>query len=359
MSKHHLITQLSKDITRITLDTRLGCLRPNLPKDSDARKLIRAAHEVIEAVMKTEVGQTDLWRYYPTRVYKQLVRGEDAMSQIVSDHLTRKIQEHKLFQMNPTLESVKNKTNKRKEDNMTIQSNFNEFSVMSSFFQDKNTNFGDVLGTVLDLMLAGIDTTAFSAGFVIYYLAKNPDKQEILRREVMKFFKSDDSKSQITPDILNQMPYLKACVKETLRLTPLSIGVGRLTTQDVTIRNYSIPTGTVIITQNQVACRFSRYFDSPNDFRPERWMGLRADRKSSVSSPTPAAKVHPFLSLPFGYGPRSCPGRRISDMNTYILMIKLLLNFRIEYHHEDIGVVTRLINIPDAPMKFRFVDINN
>jgi cytochrome P450 len=234
-------------------------------------------------------------------------------------------------------------------------------TILGQFFKsNSNASFGDILSTVLDLMLAGIDTTAFSAGFIVYYLAKNPDKQEKLRKEIREFL--PDSSTPITPEILARMPFMRACVKEGMRLTPLSVGIGRVTTQEETIiRNYSIPKGTMVITHNQVACRFPENFDRPNDFVPERWI---FDRKNDVKmSPSndisfKRKKPHPFLSLPFGFGPRSCPGRRISDMNTYVLLIQLLRNFQIEYHYEDIGVVTRLINIPDKPMQFRFNDIN-
>lgn len=185
--------------------------------------------------------------------------------------------------------------------------------------------------------------TAFSSGFVLFYLARNPDAQERLRQEIMTVLKSRDTR--ITPSHLAKLTFLKACVKESMRLTPLAIGVGRLTTQDIVIDNYLIPKGTMIITQNQVASRQEENFERANEFVPERWLEDRSKRPSS------------FISLPFGFGPRSCIGRRFSDMNTYVLMAKLLTNFRVEYHHEDIGIVTRLINIPDRAMKFRFVDI--
>ena len=134
-----------------------------------------------------------------------------------------------------------------------------------------------------------------------------------------------------------------------MRLTPLAVGVGRVTTQDTVIRNYVIPPGVMVITHNQVVSRFPQYFDDPDAFIPERWIHSRQDRAKK--------RPNPFLSLPFGFGPRSCPGRRVADMNTYVLLIQLLKNFRIEYHYEDIGVMTRLINIPDKAMQFRFTDI--
>lgn len=455
---------LLQDISQITLETRFGCLDPNISPDSDARKLIKAAHLVIEAVMNTEVGQTDAWRYFPTRMYRQLCTNEDLMAGIVSKVLKEK------------LDGILSKN---------VENFGSKSGVINQFFSDPKTTFGDVLATVLDLMLAGIDTTAFSSGFVLYYLARNQNAQEKLRREIFSAlasssfessasssfessaspsFESPSSASpssadavndssvdrnllaanlpegknnslkdnspknnsqknnsrirakqvrnvKISPDILNKMPYMKAVVKETMRLAPLSIGIGRVTTQPTVIRDYLIPPDTMVITQNQVACRLDTYFYRPDDFIPERWMNLRTNRQSIKNGQTverqssesiksiedekalsgkknsdinpdennpqvnpkrcPSENIfneqninhenfirpHPFLALPFGYGPRSCPGRRISDMNTYVLLIKLLTNFRIEYHGEDIGMVTRLINIPDKPMQFRFIDI--
>ena len=332
-----------ENITHVTMDCRLGCLQPNLPADSEARKLIRAAHEVIEAIHKTEIGQTDLWRIFPTKTYRQLCKNEDIMADIVAKYLRIKLDSMQKSQQVSDSESGGSVS-----PTYSISALAANDTILGQFFKDSSdASFGDILSTVLDLILAGIDTTAFSAGFVIYYLAKNPDKQHKLRQEIRQFFPT--SETAITPDILSQMPYMKACVKEGMRLTPLSVGVGRLTTQEVVIRNYSIPTGVMIVTHNQVVSRLPENFEDPDSFIPERWIINRQDRSKK--------RPNPFLSLPFGFGPRSCPGRRIADMNTYVLLIHLLRNFEIEYHYEDIGVLTRLINIPDKAMQFRFNDI--
>lgn len=379
-----------ENITQVTMDTRMGCLQPNLPKDSEARMLIRAAHEVIEAIHKTEIGQTDFWRYYPTKIYRQLCDNEDIMAEIVSKYLRIKLDcmsktalrqgagegtESETSSSSvtscplspPSTESGKNLlTSTSASAASATASPVSSVSSLTSsaagtsslaasetilgqFFKgNSDASFGDILGTVLDLILAGIDTTAFSAGFVIYYLARSQDKQDKLRQEIRQFF--PDHKTPITPEALSQMPYLKACVKEAMRLTPLAVGVGRVTTQDTVIRNYVIPRGVMVITHNQVVSRLPQYFDHPDSFEPERWIINRQDRSKK--------RPNPFLSLPFGFGPRSCPGRRVADMNTYVLLIQLLRNFRIEYHYEDIGVVTRLINIPDKAMQYRFNDIS-
>lgn len=362
------------DITQVTMDTRFGCLQPNLPKDSEARLLIRAAHEVIEGIHNTELGASDLWRYFPTKYYRQLCEGEDTMAEIVARYLHKKLDEIRSQEMT---KGDKQQNAISASVQATVATSTPNDTILGQFFKtNSDASFGDILGTVLDLMLAGIDTTAFSAGFVVYYLARNQDKQNKLRNEIRRIFPSRET--PITPESLANMPFLKACVKEAMRLMPLSIGVGRVTTQETVVRGYAIPPGVMVITQNQVACRFEENFEKANEFIPERWIFSRGsgtgkkvdsasnDKKSSTKTISDIQeregkawrKPHPFLSLPFGFGPRSCPGRRISDMNTYVLLIQLLRNFQIEYHYEDIGVRTRLINIPDKAMQFRFNDIH-
>jgi hypothetical protein len=338
-----------ENVNYVCMDMRMGCLQPNLPTDSEARKLIRSSHEVIEAVHATEIGQTDLWRYFPTKMYRQLCNNQDIMADIVKKYLHEKLVElaerkigKEAAQLSADLQSDKLKTAVAAAGGITGLS-ASETILAQYFNTETDTSFGDLLGCVLDLILAGIDTTSFSAGFVIYYLAKNPDKQEKLRQEIRMFF--PDKSTRITPDVLTKMSYMRACVKEAMRLSPLAVGVGRVTLQDTVIRNYRIPPGVMVITHNQVMSRSEEYFNEPDKFMPERWIVTRKERPN------------PFVSLPFGFGPRSCPGRRVADMNTYVLLIQLLRNFNIEYHYEDIGVVTRLINIPDKAMQFRFNDI--
>ncbi|OTF70195.1 hypothetical protein BLA29_002211, partial [Euroglyphus maynei] len=141
-------------------------------------------------------------------------------------------------------------------------------------------------------------------------------------------------------------PLLKACVKETLRLRPISIGVGRLATNDMVIAGYHIPKDTMIITQNQVACSLSEYFAQPNEYRPDRW--IRSNR----------SREHRYLYIPFGHGTRMCLGRRIAELELYILLANLVDRFRLECVNpaDEIGQRTRLVNVPDGPIRLRFVD---
>lgn len=67
----------------------------------------------------------------------------------------------------------------------------------------------------LDMMMAGIDSTANSTAIAVYYLAKNPKAQEKVFEEVSKVLPRRDS--DLPVNYLNDIPYLKACVKESQR----------------------------------------------------------------------------------------------------------------------------------------------
>ena len=75
--------------------------------------------------------------------------------------------------------------------------------------------------------------------FILYHLAKNPSKQAALYEEIKHLL----CKPQIELDwqLLSQFTYLKAVIKESLRLNPISIGVGRILPQDDVFSGYIVP----------------------------------------------------------------------------------------------------------------------
>lgn len=74
---------------------------------------------------------------------------------------------------------------------------------------------------------------------LLYYLAKNQDKQDILRKELREAI--PEPKGQITNDILRHLPYLRACIKESLRMVPVVPGNLRVNPKDMVLAGYRIP----------------------------------------------------------------------------------------------------------------------
>ena len=103
----------------------------------------------------------------------------------------------------------------------------------------------------------------------------------------------------------------------------------------------------LVASLHQLMGRLEEYFPQPERYIPERW--IKGHPLESHS--------HPFLMMPFGFGTRKCVGRRLAEMEMWQLTVKIMQNFRVEYHYEDIESISRLVNIPDQPLRFRFFDL--
>lgn len=115
-----------------------------------------------------------------------------------------------------------------------------------------------------------------------------------------------------TFDDIDNLPYIQAVVEENFRWRHIvPAGIPHATTQDDEYKGYLIPKGSTIIPLFIAMRKDERLFDSPIDFRPERWIG-----KSQPSN--------------FGYGRRVCPGRFIARNSVTIVIMRLLWAFNIK-----------------------------
>lgn len=94
------------------------------------------------------------------------------------------------------------------------------------------------------------------------------------------------------------------------------------------------------------------YFEQVDKFIPERWLKDNTDPKC------PHAKdVNPFAYLPFGFASRACIGKRMANMEVEIITARILREFKLEWHQPDLKWKSTTINLPDAPLKFKIIDI--
>ncbi|KAG7167090.1 cytochrome P450 49a1-like 1 [Homarus americanus] len=87
------------------------------------------------------------------------------------------------------------------------------------------------------------------------------------------------------------------------------------------------------------------YFPRAKEFIPERWLRHR-----------PLGPIHPYASLPFGSGTRMCVGRRIAEQELHTFMARVMHRFTVDYKHEDIDCVSKLVFVPSKPLKFTFTE---
>ena len=181
--------------------------------------------------------------------------------------------------------------------------------------------------------------------WILYELAKNPDKQAILYNEILT---STQSTSASGRDVLtknqlsHQLPYLKAVVKETLRLHPPSPAVRRMLQSDLVLSDYKIPTGSLIAMPTYAISHDPNIVQDAEKFLPERW--LHSNK---------AGNVHKFASLPFGHGRRMCVGRRLAELELHVLLYHIMLNFRLEYAEDAVLLGNPR---PERPVHVKFLD---
>nr|QST15036.1 CYP302A1 protein [Diaphanosoma celebensis] len=307
----------------VTLDSRLGSLKPHLKPDSCPMKLIKAANDTNSQILATDNG-LQIWRHgFKTPAYRKICQSQEYFEEIASKCVREKQSEIQ---------------NRNAADSRTEAKTLLEIYLMSAELDSK-----DVVAMVSDMLLAGIDTSAFTMSFILYHLAKNPSKQAALHDEIRRL--APRPQSALDWQLLARFTYLKAVVKETFRLNPISIGVGRILPEDGAFSGYFVPKNTVIVTQNQVSCQLESYFHQASRFLPERW--IRGHPEYRI--------VHPYLVLPFGHGPRSCIARRLAEQNIYILLMRLVQRFHIEWTGDgDLDCVSQLINRPSRALKFTF-----
>lgn len=129
-----------------------------------------------------------------------------------------------------------------------------------------------------------------------------------------------------------------------MRVTPTVTLNSRILEQDVVLSGYHVPAQSHIILNPYCMGVSEKYFKDSSEFKPERW--LRENR----------GEQHAFSYLPFGHGVRMCVGRRIAEIEIYILICKLLQKYRIEYIGEPLEILQQLVSLPDKPVKVKFVD---
>uniref|UniRef100_A0A1B0G778 Cytochrome P450 n=1 Tax=Glossina morsitans morsitans TaxID=37546 RepID=A0A1B0G778_GLOMM len=216
---HELYKWALESVGFIALNTRLGCLTPTGSEDS--QKIIDSISTFFRAVPELEL-RMPLWRFYATKTYKSFIQALDDFTEISMKNIDR------------TMNSAGNLNKNKTESNISI--------VERLVHKTGNRKLAAVLA--LDLFLVGVDTTSVAAASTIYQLARNPLKQEKLYTELKIVFPQNEA--EINQYALELLPYLKACVKETLRMYPVVIANGRSLQSDAVINNYNIPKGVAI-----------------------------------------------------------------------------------------------------------------
>uniref|UniRef100_A0AAG5DFR8 Cytochrome P450 n=1 Tax=Anopheles atroparvus TaxID=41427 RepID=A0AAG5DFR8_ANOAO len=312
-------------ICLLAFDVRLDSFsEEQMQPHSLSSRLMESAETTNSCILPTDQG-FQLWRYFETPAYRRLRKAQQFMEKTAVELVSEK-----LLYFN--------------EDQQRLASGeHGSKSLMEEYLRNPNLELNDIIGMAADLLLAGVHTTSYTTAFALYHLGQNVSAQERLYQEA-KAILPDPRRDRIGAATLgSEASYCRAVLKETFRLNPISIGVGRILNRDHVLGGYQVPRGTVVVTQNMISCRQETYFRDAAQFIPERW--VRETREP----------VSPHLVLPFGHGMRSCIARRLAEQSMLVLLLRLIRSFEIEWAGTvPMDVKTKLINQPDQPIRLRF-----
>ncbi|XP_019740189.1 cytochrome P450 27C1 isoform X2 [Hippocampus comes] len=211
----------------------------------------------------------------------------------------------------------------------------------------KEMSMEEIYANATEMLLAGVDTTSFTLSWASYLLARHPQIQEQIYMEVVRTL---GPRAVAAAEDIPRLPLIKGLVKETLRLFPVLPGNGRITQDDLVVGGYYIPKGTQL-----ALCHYSTSLDEENfadalDFRPDRW--IRKDASDRVDN---------FGSIPFGYGIRSCIGRRIAELEMHLVLTRLIQRFHIGASPltAEVKAKTHGLLCPATPIHLQFIDRQN
>ncbi|KAK9486053.1 cytochrome P450 [Lipomyces starkeyi] len=183
----------------------------------------------------------------------------------------------------------------------------------------------EIRNNLMTFLAAGHETTSSATAIALYLLSKHPEVQSKLRAEIREHipeyasYRSGDNTdplASLTYEKIESMKYLNNFCRESLRLIPPVPVTSRQAAEDTMVDGVLVKKGTlifiVIAAINQLK---SLWGEDADKFNPDRWNNMSAEALS------------PYSFLTFIQGPRSCIGRRFSEIEFKCLLIALIGRF--------------------------------
>ncbi|XP_039115678.1 cytochrome P450 71A9-like [Dioscorea cayenensis subsp. rotundata] len=190
--------------------------------------------------------------------------------------------------------------------------------ILLSLQKNPNVDFSftddQIKALLVDMFAAGTETTYIVLGWSLAELIKNPEIMKKLQNEIRNM---THGKSMVQEEDISEMKYLKAVIKEILRLhPPTPMLLPRESIEGCQIEGYEIPRKTRVIINYWAIARDPRIWDSPEEFKPDRFISNDIDFKGQN-----------YEFIPFGAGRRICPGMNFAVSTVEVALANLIYRF--------------------------------
>lgn len=199
-----------------------------------------------------------------------------------------------------------------KTDLAQVSPLFLESMLVKIAAKEPNYNRETLIAEVVELLIAGTDTTAHTLSFAVAELSLNP---RVFQQAQAVVDQAWSNQGGINTETLKKLTYIRAIIKETLRLYSVASGSTSLMAQrDIVIEGKLIPRGTKVFWSMLAAGRDAEVYSQSEEFLPERWLD-----KSKESSSLPM--------IDFGSGSHRCLGEHLSMLEATVMLTLLLRYF--------------------------------
>ncbi|KAG7264775.1 hypothetical protein CRUP_007101 [Coryphaenoides rupestris] len=307
-------------ISSVLFESRIGCLDPVAPAAME--RLFQSINTMFVMTLLTMGMPSWLHRVLPGP-WKTFCRCWDYMFDFAKGHIDDRL---------------------KKDAETVARGEKVEGRYITHYLTQAGLPMKTIYSNVTELLLAGVDTISSTMSWSLYELSRHPEVQASLREEVLSVL--GGRRIPEAADVA-RMPFLKATVKEVHRLYPVIPANARVITEgDIEVGGYVIPKDTLITLCHFATSRNPAEFPNPDEFQPRRWL-------------TRDQSHHPYASLPFGVGKRSCVGRRIAELEIYLAIARIVMEFEVK---PDPGAgavrpMTRTVLVPEKAINLQFIDL--
>ena len=317
------------DLMRLTVDVTSGLA---FGKDINTLEEIREPIQVhldklFPAIARRQTALFPYWRYIELPRDRELTAAVREIGRFISELIT---QTSECLAANPELREK--------------PANLAEALVAAQEKDDDGPTDGEIAANIMTLLLAGEDTTANTLAYMIHFLTQYPEIQKSVQEEVDEVFGVSDQPWQdpATPDRLR---YIEAFANEAMRCKPVGGHLFLEPNEDVQIRDVLVPKGTPVLVLNGYVGLQEANFSRAGEFRPERWL-------EGANAQMSAHNTRAFM--PFGAGPRFCPGRQLAMLQIKMVTAMLCRDFDV-IRPEDAEPVDDIYNFTVGPTHFNAI----
>ena len=258
--------------------------------------------KIFPMIFKRINAPIPFWRYYKTKKDKVFDNAVVEINKLVDDFIVKGKERLK------TQPELKEKP-----------SNFLESLLVAAEEEDSLAD-EDVRGNLLTILMAGEDTTSHTLAWAIYLLAQHPEIQEKLNEEATTVLGYDNWLKEYNHH--TELVYAEAVAMETMRIKPVAPLLLNEPLEDVEIDGYLSKKGARLLIESRYAGMQEHNFSEPEQFKPERWIAHKIG-KCPMGHDTKAF-------VPFGAGPRFCPGKNLAILEIRLVLSMLMKNFTVE-----------------------------